>query len=72
VWTSTGLSLAWSGSPAAALRGGDPNRRGTTYSGGAGPNYTIIPAPTAQGWAVVLLTCINWKQFMGAYSYPQE
>ena len=44
----------------------------TTYASGNGPNYTFVPAPTAPGWSVVLLSCMGCKQILGAYSFPQQ
>lgn len=44
----------------------------TTIGTGNGPNYTPIPAPTAPGWTVVVLSCMGCKQILGVYSFPQQ
>ena len=36
------------------------------------PNSTVINAPTAPGWSVVVLTCLNIKcgKVLGSYTFP--
>jgi hypothetical protein len=39
---------------------------------GIGPNTTVIDAPTAKGWTVIVLSCLNGTCLapLGAYTYP--
>lgn len=46
---------------------------GQTMSETVGPNFTMLQgAPTAPGWQVVVLSCLNGmcKKPIGAYTFP--
>ena len=47
---------------------------GTVIMQAVGPNWTEIPAPTASGWRVVVLSCPSTacQKAIGSYTYPSE
>jgi len=34
------------------------------------PNWTAMPAPTANGWTVILSSCPGCSRALGTYTYP--